>query len=324
MMAKAIRIHQHGGPEVMRWEDIEIAEPGEQEVLVRHTAIGINFADIYLRIGLYPQPLPSGMGSEAVGVVEAIGRRVRGIKVGDQVAYSYPVAGAYSQRRVLPASALIRIPRGVNPDQVAAVLLKGMTSWFLLRETYKVKRNDVVLVPAAAGGVGLILCQWARALGARVIGVVGSEEKARLAKRNGCHHVLVGYDNMAARVRRLNRGAGVDVVYDGVGKDTQWASLDSLRPRGLLASFGNASGPAEPLAPADLVKRGSLYFTRSRMADHVATAEARRKASQELFALMRRKTLRVHIGQRYALADAAQAQRDLEGRRTFGSSILVP
>jgi NADPH2:quinone reductase len=324
MMARAIRIYQHGGPEVLRWENVEVGTPENQEVLLRHTAIGINFADIYLRIGLYPQPLPSGVGSEAVGVVEAVGGKVRGLKRGDQVAYTYPVAGAYSQYRVLPASALIRIPAGVNAEQVAAVLLKGMTCWFLLRQTYRVRRGDVVLVPAAAGGVGLILCQWARSLGARVIGVVGSEDKARLAKRNGCHHVLVGYEDMASRVRTINRGEGVAVVYDGVGKDTQLASLDSLRPRGMLVSFGNASGPAAPLAPVELVKRGSLFFTRSRMADYVATAQARQTASRELFALMRRKTLRVHIGQRYALADAALAQRDLESRRTSGSSVLVP
>jgi NADPH2:quinone reductase len=324
MMARAIRIYQHGGPEVLRWEDVEVGVPAEQEVLLRQTAIGINFADIYLRIGLYPQPLPSGMGSEAVGVVEAVGRKVRGFKPGDRVAYSYPVAGAYSQSRVLPASALIKIPAGVNAEQVAAVLLKGMTCWFLLRQTYKVRPGDVVLVPAAAGGVGLILCQWARSLGARVIGVVGSEDKAKLAQRNGCHRLLIGYEDMAARVRKLNRGAGVAVVYDGVGKDTQQASLDSLKPRGMLVSFGNASGPAAPLAPSELAKRGSLFFTRSRMADYVATADTRQTASRELFGLMRRKTVRVHIGQRYALADAAQAQRDLEGRRTLGSSILVP
>ncbi|HWW21191.1 MAG TPA: quinone oxidoreductase [Steroidobacteraceae bacterium] len=324
MMARAIRIYQHGGPEVLRCEQVEVGTPGEQEVLVRHTAIGINFADVYLRIGLYPQPLPSGMGSEAAGVIEAIGRKVRGFKPGDRVAYSYPVAGAYSEHRVLPAGALIRIPAGVDAEQVAAVLLKGMTCWFLLRQTYKVGRGDVVLVPAAAGGVGLILCQWARSLGAKVIGVVGSPDKATLAKRNGCHQVLVGYEDMAARVRKLNRGAGVAVVYDGVGRDTQQASLDSLKPRGMLVSFGNASGPAAPLAPSELAKRGSLFFTRSRMADYVATAETRQTASRELFALMRRKSLRVHIGQRYALAEAAQAQRDLESRRTFGSSVLVP
>jgi NADPH2:quinone reductase len=323
-MAKAIRIYQHGGPEVLRWEDVEVGAPGEQEALVRHTAIGINFADIYLRSGLYPQPLPSGMGSEAAAVIEAVGRKVRGFKPGDQVAYSYPVAGAYSQQRVLPASALLKIPSGVSPEQVAASLLKGMTAWFLLRVLRRVKRGDVLLVPAAAGGVGLILCQWARALGARVIGVVGSEQKVGLAKRSGCHHVLVGYDDMAARVRKLNRGTGVDIVYDGVGRQTQQASLDSLKPRGLLASFGNASGPAEPLAPAELVRRGSLFFTRCRMADFVASAQARHTASRELFALLRRNAVRVHIGQRYALADAAQAQRDLESRRTLGSTVLLP
>jgi NADPH2:quinone reductase len=324
LMSKAIRIYQHGGPEVLKWEDVEVGAPAEHEVLVRHTAVGINFADVYLRTGLYPQPLPSGMGSEAAGVIERVGRKVRGLKPGDHVAYSFPTPGAYSEQRVLPASSLLKLPAGVSAEQVAAVLLKGMTCWFLLRQTHRVKRGDVLLVPAAAGGVGLILCQWARALGARVIGVVSSAEKAKLAKRNGCHQVLVGYEDMSARVRQLNRGAGVDVVYDGVGKDTQQASLDSLRPRGMLASFGNASGPAAPLAPAELVKRGSLFFTRCRMADYVNTAESRRTAARELFSLLRRRTVRIHIGQRYALADAAQAQRDLESRRTIGSSVLLP
>jgi NADPH2:quinone reductase len=323
-MSKAIRIYQYGGPEVLKWEDVEVGTPGEHEALVRHTAIGINFADVYLRTGLYPQPLPSGMGSEAAGVIEQVGRKVRGFKPGDHVAYSLPTPGAYSQRRVLPASSLLKVPAGVSPEHVAAVLLKGMTCWFLLRQTHKVKRGDVLLVPAAAGGVGLILCQWARSLGAKVIGVVSSQAKARLAKRNGCHQVLVGYEDMAARVRQLNRGAGIDVVYDGVGKDTQQASLDSLRPRGMLASFGNASGPAAPLTPAELAKRGSLFFTRCRMADYVNTVQSRQTAARELFSLLRRKTVRVHIGQRYALADAAQAQRDLESRRTVGSSVLLP
>jgi len=323
-MAKAIRIHEHGGPEVLKWEDVEVGAPAESEVLVRHTAVGINFADVYLRTGLYPRPLPSGMGSEACGVIEVVGRKVRGFKIGDHVAYSFPTPGAYSQQRVLPAAALLKLPAGVTDEQVTAVLLKGMTTWFLLRETHKVKRGESLLVPAAAGGVGLILCQWAHSLGAKVIGVVSSEEKAKLAKRNGCDRVLVGYQDMAARVRKLNRGKGVDVVYDGVGKDTLIASLDSLRPRGMLVAFGNASGAPPPFAPSELVKRGSLFFTRTRAADYLGTAPARQAAARELFSLIKRKIVRIHIGQRYALADAAQAQRDLESRRTLGSSVLVP
>jgi len=323
-MTKAIRIHQHGGPEVLKWEDVEVGTPGDREVLVRYTAIGVNFADVYLRTGLYPRPLPSGMGSEASGIIEAVGRKVRGFKPGNRIAYSFPTPDAYSQRRILPASALLKIPAGVSDEQVAAVLVKGMTSWFLLRQTHKVSRGEVLLVPAAAGGVGLILCQWARALGAKVIGVVSSQEKAKLAHRNGCHLVLVGYDDMAARVRKLNRGNGVHVVYDGVGRDTLMASLDSLRPRGMLVSFGNASGAAAPFAPAELVKRGSLFFTRTGASDYLGTLEARRQAVRALFGLIKRKAVRIHIGQRYALADAAQAQRDLESRRTLGSSVLVP
>ena len=323
-MAKAIRMSERGGPEVLKWEDVEVGAAGANEVLVRHTAIGVNFADVYLRTGLYPQPLPSGVGSEAAGVVESTGRDVRGIKPGDRVVYTSPAPGAYAERRVLPAGALLKIPPGVSDEQAAAVLLKGLTTWFLLRQTCKVKRGDVVLIPAAAGGVGLIMSQWTRSLGAKVIGVVSTDDKARLAKRSGCSHVLVGYDDMAARVRKLNRGRGVDVIYDGVGKDTLFASLDSLRPRGMMVSFGNASGAAPPFSPMELAKRGSLYFTRTGAGDYLAKAEARRAGARELFGLIKRKVVRVHIGQRYPLAAAAQAQRDLESRRTIGSTILVP
>lgn len=323
-MAKAIRLHQHGGPEALRWEDVQVGPPGDTEALVRHTAIGVNFVDVYLRTGLYPRPLPCGMGSEASGVVEAVGRKVRGLKPGDRVVYSYPVPGAYAQQRVITAAALLRIPGAISDEQAAAVLLKGLTAWFLLRQTCKVKRGDVLLIPAAGGGVGMILSQWARALGARVIGVAGSDAKAALAKRHGCNQVLVGYENMADRVRKLNRGNGVDVVYDGVGKDTLFASLDSLRPRGLMVSFGNASGAAPPFSPLELARRGSLFFTRTAGGDYLATPEARRAGARELFALIKRRAIRVHVGQRYALAQAAQAQRDLEARRTVGSSILAP
>jgi NADPH2:quinone reductase len=323
-MARAIRLSERGGPEVLKWEEVDVGDPAADETLVRHTAIGVNFSDVYLRTGLYPHPLPSGVGYEAAGVVEAVGRKVRGVKSGDRVVYNFRTPGAYAERRVMPADALIKVPVGVSDEQAAAVLLKGLTSWFLLRQTCKVKRGDVLLVPAAAGGVGLILCQWARALGARVIGVVGTDDKARLARRSGCSQVLVGYEQMAARARKLNRGHGVDVVYDGVGKDTLFASLDSLRPRGMMVSFGNASGAAPAFSPLELAKRGSLYFTRTGAGDYLTGPEALRAGASELFALIRRKAIRVHIGQRYPLAAAAQAQRDLESRRTIGSTVLIP
>jgi NADPH2:quinone reductase len=323
-MAKAIRLSERGGPEVLKWEDVEVGVPAADEVLLRQTAVGVNFADIYLRTGLYPHPLPSGIGSEAAGEVTAVGRKVRGLRPGDHVVYAVPSPGAYAEQRVVPAATLLKIPAGVSDEAAAAVLLKGLTSWFLLREVYKVKRGDVLLLQAAAGGVGLIMSQWARSLGAKVIGVVSTEEKGRLARRSGCNQVLVGYHDLPARVRKLNRGRGVDVVYDGVGKDTLFLSLDSLRPRGLMVSFGNASGAAPPFSPLELAKRGSLYFTRAGGADYLGSPEARRAGARALFSLIRRKLVRVHIGQRYPLAQAAQAQRDLEARRTSGSTVLIP
>jgi NADPH:quinone reductase len=323
-MAKAIRLNERGGPEVLKWEQVDVGAPGAEEALVRHTAIGVNFSDVYLRTGLYPQPLPSGIGYEAAGVVEAVGRKVRAVKPGDRVVYNFRTPGAYAEQRVLPADALLKIPAGVSDEEAAAVLLKGLTSWFLLRQTCKVKRADVLLIPAAAGGVGLILSQWARALGAKVIGVVGTDDKARLARRSGCNQVLVGYEQLAARTRMLNRGRGVDVVYDGVGKDTLFASLDSLRPRGMMVSFGNASGAAPAFSPLELAKRGSLFFTRAAAGDYLTGPEAQRAGARELFALIRRKAIRVRIGHRYPLAAAAQAQRDLESRRTIGSTVLIP
>jgi NADPH2:quinone reductase len=324
-MASAMRLYEFGGPEKLRWEQIEVPSPGTREVRVRHTAVGLNFSDVYLRTGLYARPLSTGLGSEAAGVVEQVGRGVRGLRRGDRVAYYYNGSmDAYCTERVLPADALLKLPAGVSDEQAAAVLLKGLTSWFLLRRTWRVRRGEVVLVPAAAGGVGLILCQWARALGARVIGAVGSEQKATLARRHGCHQVLVGYHDLAARVRALTRGRGVDVVYDGVGRETFHASLDSLRPRGLLASFGNASGPVEPFTALELARRGSLFVTRPTAVDYVSEPGERRAAARELFALIRRRAIRLHIGQRYALADAARAQQDLEARRTIGSTVLLP
>lgn len=324
-MPKAIRIYEHGGPEVLKWEDVELPALGPRDVRVRHTAIGLNFSDVYLRTGLYARPLPSGMGSEAAGVVEQVGRGVRGLKRGDRVTYYWGERlGAYATERVLPAEALLKLPAGVSDEQAAASLLKGLTSWYLLRETHRLRRGEVILVPAAAGGVGLILCQWARALGARVIGAVGVDSKAALARSHGCHQVLVGYHDLAARTRALNRGKGVDVVYDGVGRDTFFGSLDALRPRGLMVTFGNASGAVEPFTAADLQRRGSLYVTRPTAAHYLDTAAARARAARELFGLVRRRVIRVHIGHRRALADAAEAQRELEERRTVGATVLLP
>jgi len=322
-MPKAIRLYEFGGPEKLKWEEVLVPLPVEGEVLIRHTAIGLNYMDVYVRTGLYPRPLPSGVGSEAAGVIEAVGAKVRGLKVGDRVVYM-SFNGAYSERRVLPASGVIKLPPGVSDEQAAAALLKGLTAWYLLRLTYKLKRGDVILLPAASGGVGLILSQWARVLGAKVIGVVGSEAKLALAKKHGCHHVLVGYENLGERVKQLNKGQGVDVVYDGVGKDTFNASLDCLKPRRLMVSFGNASGPVAPFAALDLARRGSLYFTRTAGSDYLGEAGVRNQGARELFALMKARKIRVHIGQRFPLAEAARAHTELEARRTVGSSILVP
>lgn len=324
-MPEVVRIYEHGGPEMLKHEQLELPAPGPRDVLVRHTAIGLNFSDIYLRTGLYPRALPSGLGTEAAGIVERVGRRVHEFRPGQRVAYYWGgEPGAYASERIVPADMLLRLPTGVSEEQAAAAMLKGLTSWYLLRQTYRVRRGDVMLVPAAAGGTGLILCQWGRALGARVIGAVGDAAKATLAKRHGCHHVLLGYEDMAARVRALTRGAGVHVVYDGVGRDTFIASLDSLRPRGMMAAFGNASGAVEPIAPLELMRRGSLFLTRPTTGDYLGTPAARRSAARELFALIRRRAIRLHIGQRYPLSRAAQAQRDLESRRTQGATVLIP
>ena len=322
-MPKAIRLHEFGGPEKLQWEDVPVPSPDVGEVLVRHTAVGLNYMDVYVRTGLYPRPLPTGVGSEAAGVVEALGAKVRGLKVGDRVVYM-SFMGAYAERRVLPASGVIKLPPGVSDEQAAASLLKGLTAWYLLRQTHRLKQGEVILLPAAAGGGGLILSQGARALGAKVIGVVGSEAKAALARQHGCHHVLVGYENLAERLKKLNKGQGVDVVYDGVGKDSFNVALDCLKPRHLMVSFGNASGPVAPFAALELARRGSLYFTRTAGSDYLGEASARNQGAKELFALMKSRKIRVHIGQRFALAEAARAHTELEARRTVGSSILVP
>jgi NADPH2:quinone reductase len=309
----------------MRWEQIKVGEPGSGEVRVRHTAIGLNFIDVYDRTGLYPLDLPSGLGREAAGVVEAIGRKVRGLKRGDRVAYTYPVAGAYSEVRICPAERLVKVPAGISDEQAAAMMLKGLTAQYLLRQTFRVKRGDAVLIHSAAGGVGSIAAQWARHLGAKVIGAVGSAEKAKLAKRNGCHHVIVGgTEQLAAKVKSLTGGVGVHVVYDSVGKDTFFASLDCLRPLGMMVSFGNSSGAVPAVAPLELGRRGSLFLTRPSLFNYVATRPALERAAHELFNVVKRGVVKIRIGQSYPLEDVATAHRDLEARRTTGSTILIP
>ena len=324
-MARAIRFHEHGGPEVLRVEDLDPGKPEAGEAQVRHTAIGLNYIDVYDRTGLYPGELPSGLGREGAGVITALGRRVRGFKVGDRVAYVHSKPGAYSEVRNVPAERLVKVPRGISDEQAAALMLKGLTAHYLLRRTCRVARGDAILVHAAAGGVGLLLCQWAKTLGAKVIGVVGSDAKAELARRNGCKHVLIlGRDALAPEVRKLTKGEGVAVVYDSVGKDTFMDSLDCLRPLGMMVTYGNASGPPPAVSPLELSKRGSLFLTRPTLFNYIATRPALDAAARELFAAVKSRAVRVVIGQRYALADAAQAHRDLEGRRTTGSTVLVP
>jgi NADPH2:quinone reductase len=324
-MPNAIRIHAHGGPEVLRWEAVAASEPGAGEVLVRQTAIGLNFIDVYERTGLYPGALPSGLGREGAGVVEAVGPRVRGFKPGDRVAYASHQPGAYAQELTIAADRLVKIPEGVSDRLAAAAMLKGLTAWFLLRRTHRVARGETVVVHAAAGGVGLILSQWARHLGASVVGVVGSDAKAEVARAHGCHHALVlGRDDLPARVRALTGGQGAHVVYDSVGKDTFTASLDSLRPLGMMVTYGNASGPVPPFAPLELARRGSLFLTRPTLFHYVARRAELERGARELFDVIGRGAVRIEIGQSYALQDVGQAHRDLEARRTIGSTVLIP
>jgi NADPH:quinone reductase len=324
-MPLAIRFHTHGGPEVLRSEELDPGKPAAHEVQVRHTAIGVNYIDVYDRTGLYPVTLPSGLGREAAGVITALGRGVRGLRVGERVAYVHSTPGAYSELRNVPEERVVKVPRGISDEQAAALMLKGLTAHFLIRRTYKVARGDPILVHAAAGGVGLILCQWARALGAKVIGVVGSEAKAEIARRHGCRHVLIsGRDELVASVKALTRAAGVAVVYDAVGKDTFMDSLDCLRRLGMMVTFGNASGPPPAISPLELTKRGSLFLTRPTLFNYIASRAELTAAARELFAVVRTRKVRIVIGQRYPLSRVADAHRDLEGRRTTGSTVLIP
>jgi len=323
-MPHAMRVYEYGGPEKLRWEQVQVGAPGEGQVLVRNTAVGLNFVDTYQRTGLYQTPLPFTPGSEGAGVVEAVGPKVKEFKVGDRVAYSSPI-GAYAEVLLRPAERLVKIPAGIDDKTAAAMMLKGLTAQYLIHRTYRVRKGDTILMHAAAGGVGLILCQWARALGATVIGTVGSDEKAALARKAGCKHVIVtSREKFAERVKEITKGKGVPVVYDGVGKDTFMDSLDCLAPLGLMASFGNASGAVTQFNPGVLAQKGSLYLTRPTLITYTASREALLSAARELFAVVKSGKVKIAINQTYPLRDAAQAQRDLESRKTTGSTVLLP
>ena len=323
-MPHAMRIHEHGGAEKMRWEMVEVGDPGPGQVRVRSTAVGLNFVDIYQRNGLYPMQLPFTLGSEGAGVIEAIGPKVKDLKVGDRVAYSGPI-GAYAEVLLRPADRLVKVPAGVEDQTAAAMMLKGLTAQYLIRRTYRVKKGDTIVMHAAAGGVGQILCQWAKHLGATVIGTVGSDEKAELAKKAGCKHVIVlAREKFSERVKEITKGKGVPVVYDGIGKDTFMDSLDCLQPMGLMASFGNASGAVTAFNPGILAQKGSLFLTRPTLVHYTASREDLVKAARELFTVVKSGAVKIRINQTYALRDAAQAQNDLEARKTTGSTVLIP
>jgi NADPH:quinone reductase len=323
-MPYAIRIHEYGGPEVLNWEPIDVGDPGPGEVRIRHTAIGLNFIDVYERTGLYPGALPLIPGREAAGVIEAVGPGVKHVHAGERVAYTLQTAGAYAQARVMPAERLIRLPDGISDAEAAAMMLKGLTAQALLRQVHRVRKTDVLLVHAAAGGVGSLLVQWARHIGAVVIAVVGSEAKAELVRELGAQHVLLSGDDWVAQARAITRGRGVQVVYDSVGQATFMRSLDCLQPRGLMVTYGNASGPVPPIAPLELSRRGSLFLTRPTLFHYIPTRAALVRAAQELFDLRARSVISVRVGQTYPLQDAARAHRDLEDRKTTGSTVLQP
>ncbi|MCB1866484.1 MAG: quinone oxidoreductase [Chromatiales bacterium] len=325
MQIKAIRMHAHGGPEVLRWEEVELVEPGPGSVRVRHHAVGLNYIDVYHRTGQYPTPsLPCTIGMEAAGVVEALGDGVGTLAVGDRVAYATPPLGAYAEARNLAADRLVRLPDCISFETGAAMMLQGMTVEYLLRRTYPLQAGQTVLFHAAAGGVGLIFCQWARQIGATVIGTVGSAQKADLARAHGCTHtILYREENVVERVRELTGGKGVDVVYDGVGKDTWITSLDSLRVRGMMVSFGSSSGKVPPLELADLTSRGSLYLTRPTLMTYTAAPDELQASAAALFGMVDRGIVSIPVNQRYPLAQASDAHRALEARETVGSSVLV-
>jgi NADPH:quinone reductase len=324
-MPKAIRISKQGGPEVMQWEDVQVGDPGPGEARVRHKAIGLNYLDTYQRSGLYKIALPSGMGNEGSGVVEAVGPGVTHVKAGDRVAYTGGPIGAYAEVRNMPAERLVVLPEGITFETGAAMMLKGCTAEYLLRQTYKVKAGETILFHAAAGGVGLIACQIAKAIGATVIGTVGSDDKAKLARAHGCDHTIVyTRENFVERVKQLTDGKGVPVVYDGVGKDTFMQSLDCLRPRGLMVSFGNASGAVGPTDLGILAAKGSLYVTRPTLNTYAAKRDDLVELTKGLFDFVKSGKVKIEVNHKYPLKDAVQAHRDLESRKTTGSVVFVP
>jgi NADPH2:quinone reductase len=323
-MTKAIQIHQTGGPEVLKWQEIQVGDPGSSQVRLKQTVCGLNYIDVYGRTGLYPvAEFPAILGMEAVGIVEAVGDGVDSLVVGDRVAYAMQI-GAYAESRLIDADKLVKLPDNIKDQTAAAMMLKGLTAHYLLFRTYPVKKGDTILVYAAAGGVGLILCQWAKLLGATVIGCVGSDEKAALAKANGCDHtILYRHEDIPTRVRELTGGKGVAAVYDSIGKATFEASLDSLQPFGVLATYGNASGPVDPFSPGVLAPKGSLYVTRPTLGTHVATRELLEEGANRLFQVVGAGDVSIQVNQSFALADCAKAHQELESRNTTGSTVLV-
>jgi len=325
-MAHAVRFHETGGPDVLRWEEVDVGDPGPGQVRLRHEAVGLNFADTYFRSGLYPVALPAGIGVEAAGVVEAVGPDVTNVAVGDRVTYTgfLNTLGAYSTERLIAAAPLVRLPAGIACETAAAMTMRGLTSAYLLRRIHAFAPGDTILLHAAAGGVGLIVSQWAKLLGLTVIGTVSSDHKAAVARAHGCDHTIdYSREDVAKRVRELTGGAGVDVVFDSVGKDTFEGSLDSLKRRGLMVCVGTASGPIPPFDPQRLAMKGSLYLTRPALADYIADPAEKNDLAGELFAHVAAGRIRIEINQRYALQDAAHAHRDLESRKTTGSSVFI-
>jgi NADPH2:quinone reductase len=324
-MTKAMRIHEHGGPEKMIWENVEVGVPGPGQARVKHHAIGLNYIDVYHRTGLYPVPaLPTALGLEGAGEVVAIGEGVSLVKPGDRVAYASPPIGAYAEERLIPADRLVKLPDAIDYKKAAAMMLQGMTVQYLLRRTYPVKAGETILVHAAAGGVGLIMCQWAKAIGATVIGTVGNEEKAALAKAHGCDHpIIYTKENFVERVKEITNGAKLPVVYDSVGKDSFVNSLDCLRGRGMMVSFGNSSGAVPPFDLGMLGARGGLFITRPSLMHYTGTRDELVETANDLFQMVESGKVKIEVNQTYALADAAQAHRDLEARKTTGSTVLV-
>ncbi|MNR90945.1 Quinone oxidoreductase 1 [compost metagenome] len=324
-MTKAIRISAAGGPEVMEYLDIELPPPGPGEALIRQHACGLNYIDVYFRMGTYPQALPAGLGMEGAGVVEAVGAGVTHVKPGDRVAYAGRPPGAYAEARVLPADILVKLPEAISFETAAAMMLQGLTVQYLFRRTFRLQGGETILFHAAAGGVGLIACQWARALGVTMIGTVGSDEKAELAKAHGCVHTInYNKENFVERVKEITGGKGVPVVYDSIGKDTFTGSLDCLSPLGMMVSFGGASGPVPPFSLNELASRGSLFVTRPSLFNYTAKRDDLEMMAAELFGMVESGKIKIGINQRYALKDVAQAHRDLESRKTTGSTILLP